>query len=790
MDKHVTRRRFVKVSAALAGTAVLSSRIQSDSAIPQRGNPDSAVRVTDLPTGTAPLALGFSHFPDRLHAYVWRNWQLVPTERLANVVRTESREILRVGRAMGLSNPPRITDSQQRRSFITVIRRNWHLLPYEQLLELLEWTPHRMAFTLEQDDFLFAKLGRLKPKCEPLIWTPADANTLQHERDIARTIHKHFPNGLGRPDEPLFQFVSDLSAAPERSTTQRVGAQRQSLSPRFCYSYFALYGDPLLDDGVDPYPDEYLARLAATGVDAVWLQGLLSTLAPFPWDRTLSARHSERLKNLRSLVARARKHGVGLYLYLNEPRSMPLRFFDDRPQMKGIVSGDRAALCTSDPEVRRHLVEAVASICRAVPDLAGFFSITASENMTNCWYANRTPDCPRCSKRSAAEVIAEVNGSFYAGIRQSGSKATLIAWDWGWADDWAEDIINRLPQEVGFMSVSEWSIPIQRGGVKSIVGEYSLSTVGPGDRATKLWGLARKRGLKTVAKIQAGNTWELSATPYIPVLENVAQHAVNLRQVGVDGLMLGWTLGGYPSPNLEVVSEIGRSASLSAQEAMEKVAGRRFGQTLAPAVVKAWREFSKAFREFPFGTGVYFTPMQAGPSNLLWEKPTGYTSTMVGFPYDDLEGWRASYPVNYPAATFIDQFEKIADGFESALAELKAAAREWKPSRAERDAFALELNVAEAAAIHFRTTANQCRFVEVRQELWAAGTAPAAQSARQALKDIVEDEMKLARQLHAIQSRDSRIGFEASNQYYYVPMDLAEKVLNCEDLLSRWLVSR
>jgi hypothetical protein len=41
--------------------------------------------------------------------------------------------------------------------------------------------------------------------------------------------------------------------------------------------------------------------------------------------------------------------------------------------------------------------------------------------------------------------------------------------------------------------------------------------------------------------------------------------------------------------------------------------------------------------------------------------------------------------------------------------------------------------------------------------------------------------------LHAVQSRDSRIGFEASNQYYYVPVDLAEKVINCQDLLTRWL---
>jgi hypothetical protein len=517
---------------------------------------------------------------------------------------------------------------------------------------------------------------------------------------------------------------------------------------------------------------------------------VLSTLAPFPWDGTISARYEERLTQLRALVERARRHGIGVYLYLNEPRSMPLHFFDTRPRMKGIVVGDRAALCTSSPEVQRYLTEAVASVCRAVPDLAGFFTITASENPTNCWYANRPPDCPRCSRRSAPDVIGEVNDLFHRGIRSAGSKAELVAWDWGWGEDWAEDIIDRLPVGIGFMTVSEWSVPIDRGGVRSLVGEYSMSAVGPGQRATKLWAMARKRGLKTFAKIQAGTTWELSATPYIPVLENVARHAANLRQSGVDGLMLGWTLGGYPSsPNLEVVTEIGQNPDLGPMEAMERVADRRFGAALGPAVVKAWRAFSRAFREFPFGTGLYFTPTQAGPSNLLWQKPTGYRATLVGFPYDDLDGWRACYPQDYPADTFTRQFDTVADGFETALAELKATAGRQPVSSEARGALARELDVADAAAIHFRSTANQCRFVDLRRELAAARTAAQATACRRTLRAIVEDELRLARELLAIQMRDSRIGFEASNQYFYVPMDLAEKVLYSADLLERWLTA-
>jgi hypothetical protein len=57
----------------------------------------------------------------------------------------------------------------------------------------------------------------------------------------------------------------------------------------------------------------------------------------------------------------------------------------------------------------------------------------------------------------------------------------------------------------------------------------------------------------------------------------------------------------------------------------------------------------------------------------------------------------------------------------------------------------------------------------------------------EALENVLKDEIKLALRLHRIQSQDSRIGFEASNQYYYVPADLLEKTLHCRYLLAHWI---
>ena len=60
-----------------------------------------------------------------------------------------------------------------------------------------------------------------------------------------------------------------------------------------------------------------------------------------------------------------------------------------------------------------------------------------------------------------------------------------MAWDWGWPDDQAEAIIQGLPTAVSLMSVSEWSLPLRRGGIENVVGEYSISAVGPGPRAAR-----------------------------------------------------------------------------------------------------------------------------------------------------------------------------------------------------------------------------------------------------------------------------------------------------------------
>ena len=141
---------------------------------------------------------------------------------------------------------------------------------------------------------------------------------------------------------------------------------------------------------------------------------------------------------------------------------------------------------------------------------------------------------------------------------------------------------------------------------------------------------------------------------------------------------------------------------------------------------------------------------------------------MLGFPYDDLKGWRDIYPENI----FEEQFEKLTRGWEKGLALLESVRGDLAPS--DRAPYTELRVMAEAAYCHFRSTCLQIRFIRQRDRSDKAGMSAA-----------VREELSIARQLYELVRHDSRVGFEASNHYYYSLNSLIEKMVNCEDILDR-----
>jgi len=817
---------------------------------------------------TAPLAE--PHFPNRTVLFVWRNWELANLDRMAGVLRTRPEVLRRLGADLGLPPKPQLTSDQLRRIYVTVIRQNWHVLPLEQITELLGWTSEKLAFTLKEDDFLDVKLGP-KPDCPPLYYTELTAEDKRRVAEIRRLIEATMGRELTIPGEPAFDFVrrlSQLEAAPARRSgagpgpgrvdfshyrietegavpeglaaaarrhfrslgaaeggaarlvlrldpkmgeaafvfeagegratltagspqvlfqavrwlqdeTETAGGpylpsgrleRKVALDPRYLYSYFALYGDPLMEPDIDPFPDGYLDKLGRVGINGVWMQCVLNTMAPSRSFPEFGKGSAQRLANLNKLVARAGRVGLKVYLYLNEPRAMPPAFFERHPEIRGAESRGLYAMCTTPPLVRDWISDSVEHIFREVPDLGGVFSITMSENMTNCYSHFHPESCPRCSQRKSWEVVGEVLEAIRTGVRRVKQSALVNVWDWGWPEEMCRELIPKLPADARLQSVSEWSTPIERGGVKTQVGEYSISVIGPGPRATANWRRARQAGVRAMAKTQFNNTWEISAVPYIPVANLVAEHCSRLLKAGISGIQASWTLGGYPSPNLEVAKEFYLAPAPEKEEVLRRVAKRRYGEKARDLVLGAWTAFSEAFQMYPYSVAIYTIPTQHGPANLLRAKPTGRRSSMILCPQDDYKNWAG----RYPPAVAQREFARMATSWQAALPDFRKAMR---LAAAEGKAGALEdLAIAETCWIHFQSTANQIEFYLLRD-------GPPSPEAKARMRDLVRAEMELARRLYPLARQHAVIAYEASNHYYYRPTDLLEKIVNCRYLL-------
>lgn len=675
-------------------------------------------------------AIPLEHFPTRLQAFIFRAYEYIPVDRIAALLHTSAKNIRQIATDMGLQNEC-FSNIWLEKGYITIIRRMWHLLPYEQLLELLDMDEQELAITLREDDFLDVKLGK-KPVCEKLVWEELTEEQEKRTKSIKAAMKMLSIDGA----EP-FKFSYDVDEVKFSG--------KQLFDLRMVYTFSGLYLHAFDVDSREYCPDEMLEAYQKVGINAVWAQAVLYQLTEFPFRPELSVGYEQRLKRLKDFTERCDKYGIKVLLYINEPRSMSKEFFDKYPKMKG-HSGipDKTCMCTSTFEVQKYLTEAIEAVCRAVPLLGGFFCITRSENPTNC-YSHSNPDtcqCSLCKNRSVGEVIGEVISCIEKGAHSVNPDINVIAWDWGW-NEYNLDVIEHLPDKVILMAQSELHVPYTFGGVSGHVTDYSMSVIGPGKRAKEEWAAARKRGLKTAAKVQVNTTWECSTVPALPVYPHIERHIQNLKEEGVSNLMLSWTLGGYPSRNIQYISKyFYEKYERKPEDELEKQAAELF---------------SEAFQHFPFHVEVlYLGPQNAGPSTLLFEKPTGYKATMTCYAYDDLEGWTGIYTPEILEA----QFERVCEKWMEGLELLK------------NEPYGQMKIMAEAAYCLFKSSLNQIKFYRARET-----------DDKKTMCEMAKQEIESAKKMLTLMNMDASIGYEAANHYYFSKGCLCEKVINCNHII-------
>ncbi len=708
-------------------------------------------------------------FPTEYQAVLFRTWGMYSAEILADVLETTPENIRESWALLGLDPNKTIDPEWRRRGYITTVRDTWHILSKPQQCKLLGISAEEFEIMLREDDFLDHKLS-YKAEGTECYWHPLTEEEKARTREIAEFL-RETEKKIGNAPDTAFDFARNYykPASPiETPYPTFIGKDM-----KFIYSYFALYGDPLIDETLDPFPDKLLEEYAKYGVNGVWMQGVLYQLVPYPFAPEMSAGWEIRQKNLKKLVDRAAKYGIGIYLYFNEPRWMPLSVYEKFPQLKGRTVDDQemACLCTSTPEVKEYLENGAYQLFSNVEGLAGFFTITRSENPTNC-YSHTNEDncsCPRCSQRTVPEVLAEVNNLLYRGAKRGNPNARGIAWVWGWPDDRVEDVMARLDDGIVFQSTSETHIKLNKGGVPVSIADYSMSNPGPGEWAKNNWKIAKKYNHECCAKVQFNNTWEVSGVPYIPVFDLVAEHAVNLKNEGIRHMMLSWTLGGAPSPSLSLVSGI-FDGKYNEKTCVDEMIDDVFPAKCAETVKKAQKMMSDAFRDFPFSCAVvYNSPLTSGPRSVFYTEKTGRRGAMVGISFDSVNTWSAEYPEDI----FENQMKLVVEPWREAIKLLNECD--------DTSELFLEFkNCAEGTLEHFESVLHLTRFTRARNAIAEGETTIDGRDALEVMLRALDEEEQNTINTIRTQSSDSRIGFEASNHYNFSRQNLLEKLLNVD----------
>ena len=561
---------------------------------------------------------------------------------------------------------------------------------------------------------------------------------------------------------------------------------------RIFRSFHARYYDDDILYGPDAYPEEYFAALVEHGFNAVWLRGILRDLAAtsvFPTLGREIARHQDALG---LVVERAKRHGVQVLLYLNEPLGLPRDdpFWAAHPEARG-ASGDSVmddwpetfAFCTSTPDVQTWLREVTANLFRAIPELGGWFLITGSEHHTHCyshvWNApgGDRPDCLRCAARDAAEVVADVITTLRDGTRAASTTAHTIAWNWGWTQFEPEpqpSLLARLPRDITLLL--DWERGGQRlmpDGREIFIDEYSLSYTGPSERFQATMQEARRHGLAVMAKLQIGTTHELATVPNMPLIDQLYRKLVQVEELAPGGMLATWNFGNSFSLNTAAIARFAHTVARPSPEVfVRQLAAEYFPGAAPDGVAQAIAQLTAAMAWFPFSLNMLYwgpcnyalaTPLTLAP---LTGKPMA-ESWMMRERGDDLAPSLGPFTLEEVIACFSSLVEAWQQGVEQLSTALAGCAHLHA---------AQELGVARIIGCCYRSARNVYQVYRLRRE------RPA--DAEPQFRVIVADEIANLQAALPLIAADPRIGFHAECQGYQFDAQAVEKKLRELEKLS------
>lgn len=532
------------------------------------------------------------------------------------------------------------------------------------------------------------------------------------------------------------------------------------------------------------YTDEELAAIAAGGFNGIWVHGLLHNLVAHRLLPEFGLYAKQQQEKLRSLITRAARYGIKIYLCCQPPRAIseentafwqahgdlagahyPLNSRDwEAKSQKEVV--DFICLCTSLPAVRQYISEAFAMLSAALPDLGGYILITASEFPAHCIshvHDNECSECPRCSQRNPDEIISELINCIAKGVHASAPQQEIIVWEWGWeyaSGANAENIIKRLDKSVIIMGSSD------QGALKidgTPINEYAFCVGTPSADFLHTMSIARENGLRTFSKLQLNVTHEIATVPNLSVPGQLFERAQWVKNTsGCAGYMGCWNFGNLITCNTAAFHFFTSTECPDERiAALEKFAERWFPGCEAMKIRIGWEIFAKAIELYP-----HCIPwLYHGPSNwaLGYFAPEGRLDAPCG------RSWRPEIKRGDDLSTAIPissiyQVDTLIGRYDAMVALLEEGLRHFDAGMTVPSQHTLE----EKATAHtmyacFRSTRN---LLKIYKEKSTRGSCSGA-----IYRNIMADEFDNVSAVLPFVASDMRQGFHSEAQEYMFSAD-------------------
>ena len=350
---------------------------------------------------------------------------------------------------------------------------------------------------------------------------------------------------------------------------------------------------------LDEFPDEYLARVAHEGRDAilVFVKGINVASCGYV--------------NFNDLIHRAAKFGLDVYAYSKlksgvsplDPKAEAYyestygRLFRECPGLKGVtLVGESVEFPSTDPHVS-----------------PGTWRDTTVDGIptgkpSSGWYP--CEDYPVW-----LNFIKKI-------IRKYNPDADIVFWSYNWGskpEDIRVKLIENLPDDISLQATFEMMEQRVYDGAVSSCCDYTLSFAGPGKYFRSEAQAAAKRNLPLYSMTNSGGlTWDIGVIPYEPMPYQWMKRFQAMRDAhdawGLRGIMEGHHYGFWPS----FISKLGKHAFMEPREDMnavlKKILISEFGGENYDFVDRAMQAVSEAITYYVPSDSDQYGAFRVGPS--------------------------------------------------------------------------------------------------------------------------------------------------------------------------------